>query len=85
MILFSITNSGKGIPEKDLPFVFERFYKVDKSRSASKNSTGLGLYIVKTIISSHGGRVSVVSKENEFTTFKITLPDDINNLPAKRS
>lgn len=69
-----ITNSGKGIPEKDLPFIFERFYKVDKSRSMGKNSTGLGLYIAKTIITAHGGTISVSSRENEFTSFKITLP-----------
>ena len=70
----TVINSGKGIPEKELPYVFERFYKVDKSRSASKNSTGLGLYIVKTIITAHGGTVTVTSKENEFTAFKLVLP-----------
>ncbi len=70
----SVVNTGKGIPQKELPFIFERFYKVDKSRSASKNSTGLGLYIVKTIITAHGGTVTVSSKENEYTAFKITLP-----------
>lgn len=70
----TVTNTGKGIPEKDLPFIFERFYKVDKSRSASKNSTGIGLYIVKTIITSHGGTVAAYSKENEFTSFKLSLP-----------
>ena len=69
-----IINTGKGIPTKELPFIFERFYKVDKSRSASKNSTGLGLYIVKTIITAHGGVVTVNSKENEYTAFKIILP-----------
>lgn len=74
MTTLSVTNTGKGIPEKDLPFVFERFYKVDKSRSASKNSTGLGLYIVKTIITAHGGKVVVTSKEDQFTSFKVILP-----------
>lgn len=73
---FVITNTGKGIPEKELPFVFERFYKVDKSRSAAKNSTGLGLYIVKTIITAHGGNIKVVGKENSFTSFSITLPSE---------
>ncbi len=70
----SIINTGKGIPKKEMPFIFERFYKVDKSRSASKNSTGLGLYIVKTIITAHGGNVTVSSKEDEYTAFKIILP-----------
>ncbi len=72
--VLKIRNTGSGIPEKDLPFIFERFYKVDKSRSMGKNSTGLGLYIVKTIITAHGGTISVSSRENEFTSFKITLP-----------
>ena len=71
---FSVTNTGKGIPEAELPYVFDRFYKVDKSRSANKNSTGLGLYIVKTIVKAHGGSISVTSKENSFTTFCVTLP-----------
>lgn len=73
-IIFTLTNSGKGIPQKDLPFVFERFYKVDKARSDVKNSTGLGLYIVKTIVKAHGGRIVVSSKEDEYTTFKLELP-----------
>jgi len=73
-LIFSITNTGDGIPQKDVPFIFERFYKVDKSRSAAKNNTGLGLYIVKTIVNAHSGTISVKTKENEFTTFKITLP-----------
>lgn len=76
-LIFTITNTGKGIPEKELPYVFERFYKGDKSRSAVKNSTGLGLYIVKTIISAHKGKISVTSKQNEFTAFKVVLPKEI--------
>ena len=73
-LILTIKNSGDGIPEKDLPFVFERFYKVDKSRSNSKNSTGLGLYITKAIVTAHSGTISVASKPQEYTAFKITLP-----------
>lgn len=73
-IVFVLTNTGKGIPSKDINFIFERFYKVDKSRSAAKNSTGLGLYIVKTIVKAHHGTIMVSSKENEQTSFKVTLP-----------
>ena len=73
----SVKNTGRGIPEGDIPYVFDRFYKVDKSRSASKNSTGLGLYIVKTIINAHLGKVSVTSKENEFTEFKVSIPSNL--------
>lgn len=73
-VVFKITNTGKGISQSELPFVFDRFYKADKSRSANKNSTGLGLYIVKTIVNTHGGSITVTSKENEFTSFTVTLP-----------
>ena len=76
-VTFKITNTGNGIPEKELPLVFERFYKGDKSRSDIKDSTGIGLYIVKTIISSHKGNISVTSKENVFTSFEIKLPKEI--------
>ena len=76
-LIFTITNTGKGIPEKELPFVFERFYKIDKSRSDVKTSTGLGLYIVNKIVSAHKGKILVTSKENEFTAFKIILPKEI--------
>ena len=78
-IVFKITNSGKGIPERELPLVFERFYKGDKSRSDVKDSTGIGLYIVKTIVSSHKGTITVASKENQFTSFEIKLPKETEN------
>ncbi len=74
MLDFRIRNTGKGISEQDLPFVFDRFYKGDRARSQVKDSTGLGLYLVKTIVKIHGGRVFVSSKENEFTEFGILLP-----------
>ena len=73
-LAFRIENTGRGLPQSELPYVFERFYKVDKSRSANKESTGLGLYIVKTIIKNHGGVISVSSVENRFTAFEFTLP-----------
>lgn len=73
-LTFRIENTGCGIPQSELPYVFERFYKVDKSRSTNKESTGLGLYIVKTIIKKHGGAISVSSVENQFTTFEFTIP-----------
>lgn len=73
-IVFVIKNTGDGIPESELPFVFERFYKVDRSRSDIKNSLGLGLYLVKTIVLAHKGQVSVASKQGQFTTFKVILP-----------
>lgn len=73
-VSFSIENTGMGIPKSELPFVFDRFYKVDKSRSANKSSTGLGLYMAKTIIKNHGGSISVSSIENGITAFEFKLP-----------
>ncbi len=73
-VTFRIENTGKGIPENELPYIFERFYKIDKSRSANKTSTGLGLYIVKTIVKNHGGTITVSSVEDKFTAFEFTLP-----------
>lgn len=71
---FRIKNTGKGIPKEDLPNIFDRFYKVDKSRSNNKDSLGLGLYICKTIATVHGGSISASSKDNEYSEFKVTLP-----------
>jgi len=70
----SILDTGPGIPEKDLSFIFDRFYRVDKARSNSEQSTGLGLAIVKEIIEVHNGQIEVTSKEGEGTTFYIILP-----------
>lgn len=72
----SVEDSGSGIPEEDLPFVFERFYKADKSRIRNKNvkGTGLGLSIAKNIITGHKGTISVKSKLDIGTTFNFMLP-----------
>ncbi len=71
---FAITNTGKGIPEKDMAKVFERFYKVDQSRSTDVKSTGLGLYLIKSIIDLHNGSITVESKVDSFTRFTVKLP-----------
>ena len=75
-----IEDSGSGIPEDDLPFIFERFYKSDKARTRKKQvkGTGLGLSIAKHIVEAHKGRISVNSQVNEGTTFIITLPKNPN-------
>ena len=72
-IYLSVTNDGEEIPAEELPLVFERFHKIDKSRSRNRDSWGLGLYIVKTIINSHGENISVTSKDGK-TEFTFTLP-----------
>jgi len=71
----SIRNSGNGIPEKELPQIFDRFYKVDKSRGTDKIGTGLGLYLVKTIISLHRGTITVKSVEGKYSEFVVSLWD----------
>lgn len=76
----SIADKGMGIPYEDLPRIFERFYRVDKSRSRSLGGTGLGLAIVKHIIESHGGKISVASALGEGTTITFTLPKEDKNL-----
>ncbi|MCT8138835.1 HAMP domain-containing protein [Anaerobacillus sp. CMMVII] len=73
-IKIDIRDTGSGIPEEDLPFVFERFYKADKARTRGRSGTGLGLAIVKNIVEAHNGHVSVHSKLGEGTTFSFFIP-----------
>lgn len=73
-IVLSLTNTGKGIPEEHLDRIFDRFYRIDKSRSRNSGGYGLGLAIAKTIVEQHGGKISVKSVLNESTSFKIELP-----------
>lgn len=68
-----IRNTGEGIPAEELSHVFERFYKSDRSRGLDKTGTGLGLYIVKTILEKHGETISVTSTQGETTEFTFTL------------
>ena len=71
----SIRNSGAGVSSEEIARIFERFYKVDKSRSFDVKGVGLGLYIVKTIINMHDGTIRATSKEGEYTEFSFELPD----------
>ena len=72
-IYTSVSNTGQTIPPEELPLVFDRFHKLDKSRSQNREGWGLGLYIVKTIVCSHGEDISVTS-QNGKTTFTFTMP-----------
>ncbi|WP_041058065.1 ATP-binding protein [Jeotgalibacillus campisalis] len=70
-----VSDSGIGIPDEDLPFIFERFYKADKARTRGRSGTGLGLAIVKNLIEAHNGAIEVESNLNQGTTFRFQLPD----------
>ncbi|KGX93387.1 alkaline phosphatase [Pontibacillus halophilus JSM 076056 = DSM 19796] len=76
-IKIAVTDTGVGIPEEDIPRIFERFYRVDKARSRNSGGTGLGLAIVKHIVEAHQGRIEVESVYEEGTTFYIYLPKSL--------
>ena len=73
-ILVSLSDTGMGIPEKDLPRIFERFYRVDRARSRDLGGTGLGLAIVKHLVQAMNGDVAVESEDGVGTTFRFSLP-----------
>ncbi len=72
--LLSVSDKGIGIPEADLPYVFERFFRSKRSRHANPGGSGLGLSIVRWIVEAHKGRVTVESAAGEGTTFTVRLP-----------
>lgn len=75
-VLLTVKDQGKGIPEADIPFIWERFYKVEKSHCRSTPGTGLGLAIAKEIIRVHGASAEVISKCGSGTAFEIKFPKD---------
>jgi signal transduction histidine kinase len=70
----SVSDTGEGIPAEDLPHIFERFYRVDKSRARATGGSGLGLTIAKRLVEAHGGAITVQSRVGEGSRFSFTLP-----------
>ena len=79
--MVSVTDTGPGIPADELPRVFERFYRVDKARAASRRGWGLGLAIVKQIVEAHDGNVSAESMMELGTRFIVVLPAHTESTP----
>ncbi|MFL7871971.1 MAG: sensor histidine kinase [Anaerolineales bacterium] len=73
-IALKVSDTGPGIAAKDLPHVFERFYRADESRTESDGGSGLGLAIAKAIVEAHGGKIEIESKLGEGTVFTVLLP-----------
>ncbi|MBM4310380.1 MAG: hypothetical protein FJ119_05480 [Deltaproteobacteria bacterium] len=73
-LVFQVIDTGIGIPEEDMPHIFERFYQADKTRSAAQRGSGLGLQICKRIAEAHGGEITVRANEDKGVTFTLRLP-----------
>jgi len=82
--LVEVKDSGHGIPKEDLPFVFEHFYRGEKSRSSNDGGAGLGLAIVKRLVEAHGGTINVDSEVGKGTTLKFSLPRELSNSGSSR-
>ena len=73
-LLLSVRDTGQGIPQNDLPFIFERFYRADKSRNRAGGGTGLGLAIAKGFVEAHGGKIWAENASDTGSIFKVRLP-----------
>ena len=78
-VLISVEDNGLGVEEKNIPRLFERFYRVDKGRSREAGGTGLGLAIVKHILENHNEKIEVISKKNYGSKFIFSLSKNLNN------
>ncbi|HHX87538.1 MAG TPA: cell wall metabolism sensor histidine kinase WalK, partial [Firmicutes bacterium] len=73
-VIIKVEDTGCGIPDEDLPYIFERFYRVDRARSRSGGGTGLGLAIAKEVVEAHGGRIWVETSTGKGSAFFVYLP-----------
>jgi len=83
-VYVSVYNEGEGIREEDIPYIFERFYKSDKSRGKDKTGVGLGMYISRAIIEAHGQKIWVESEEGKWCRFTFTLQNVKNEGKDKK-
>lgn len=84
-VVVAIRNSGPGIPAESLPYIFDRFYKGDKSRGINANGSGLGLHICKVLLGQMGGRIWADSEEGKWSEFSFTLPHGVNKKGSARA
>jgi len=83
---FEVSDTGPGIAQAALPYLFERFYRTQDARQKEHNGSGLGLAIVKSIVEAHNGRVEVFSEEGQGTTFRVWLPATVEEIePAEHA
>lgn len=82
--IFKITDTGEGIPSEELPHLFERFHRIEKTKGRSYEGSGIGLALVQELVKLHGGRIEVESKLKEGTTFKIYIPLGKSHLPQNQ-
>jgi two-component system, OmpR family, sensor histidine kinase ResE len=81
-VVLEVRDSGAGIPEAQLPYIFDKFYQADNQAAASQRGTGLGLAIAKEIVEAHRGSISVESTPGVGTTFTILLPIQVSGRRA---
>jgi PAS domain S-box-containing protein len=84
MVEFAVRDTGAGIPADEMPHMFERFHRVRGAQSRTHEGTGIGLALVQELVHLHGGRIEVMSVENQGTTFTIFIPTGSSHLPADR-
>jgi signal transduction histidine kinase len=80
----SVADTGVGIPQEELPHLFERFHRVDGTRGRTHEGTGIGLALVKELVGLHSGEVTVASRLTEGSTFTVSLPFGVDHLPSER-